>query len=476
MAQEQHLRKHQSEDTDVTFKRNRALGYVVKNLYEHAFASYRGRVFMVKDVIPRRGQRWDYPDDVYARMRRTVEAFKEQWYLPLTPKDLYIIEPTKVYAGLETRTSWFRCDNCGKINRRRSNINFNPRCDDCGKAALVQIPVFLGRPKSADYLTRGPTVDDNDLILSLDNGQCYYQYAKCVPGCSNKYLRLVIKDPRQPIRTLTWQCDAGHEKRLISPKSKFFKYTPVLPGEPVTRGCFVSDAAESEKERVSIEPQFWNPILQYAKDVRFSTLSIYEMTYGYRISGLPIRFRTEQESVWTVFGRKYMTKGFVIDVDSMIYKEARDVLTHLGLKPPEGEEEQKLLVLHTIKHVLLRHISKWTGVEDQRFFGGFIIGGKYKTYESEDIVEEREFKDQVYIYETDFGGTGGCKTLFEDKVRLLNYLDDVKKKVTTCDLECVTGYCRACTYLYHCGFRNQKLNRFAAGPFFGLRSDDFAQV
>jgi len=456
--------------------RTRSQGVVVKNMFEHAFVSYRGMVFWVSDVVERRGSRWSIPPDVYGRIRERIEAFGEGWHLPLNPTKLTIVEPAKVIANLSDKTFWFRCDRCGQVNRRPSFRNFNPSCDNpnCGaRYMLVQVPVFVGRPRNLQVTSQqAPTMDDDELVKGMHDGAIYRQYVQC-RSCGTKYMHLEPADKREPIGSLRWICPrCGNTTRLQAPHSKFLKFIPVLPSEAITRPNFISDSREKQVIE-TIDPTYWRSIIRGATSLRFSSLNVYEMTYGYKISGYPIRFHTDDETTWTVFARRFHTTGFAIDVSSSVYPEADKILRDLSLKRPEAEKDFRTLVLHTIKHSLLRHLSAWTGIEDSKFHGGFIVGGQYTYYDEDETPQTSSVADQVFVFDTEYGGTGACKTLRDDKRRLLSWLDDARKRLKNCDMDCKVGYCKACIYLNHCGFQNKRLMRYAAAPFFGLSSEDF---
>ena len=210
------------------------------------------------------------------------------------------------------------------------------------------------------------------------------------------------------------------------------------------------------------------------REIKFGRLDVTEITYGYYIKA---KYGKEGAKHWDptrskYFGRNMTTEGFSFYLDDSIFNNALQIATQKNYSKfiPQSNSQEELVeiqnnlrqaVMHTLKHALLSRLPYLIGLEPNK------VSGSYDFVEVSDSERNTGAKNVVYIYDSEMGGTGATKTLFEDQLLLLRWLDSARYAVRNCPSgSCKNGFCRRCLYIENCGEINLNLNRYLASPIF----------
>ena len=457
--------------------RPRALGYCVRKLYPKAFVSYRGLFFLITGVEETDDSRFPIPEDIYDRLKQKMILSEGRLItvLPENAENVTVKVPSKVHArfyddedrqrsgfGLE----WFFCHKCGRVTQKFHPTRDVRKCPECG-GEMDQAPIFTPRSKIPLERQRRPRDVEREALKCIGHIRWQFICDKCKQeGKQKPFRKLRMLDPAEPINSLTWVCPThGYDEqknKMWAPRGRGVTYRPVYPSEGLTKSLTVSDVRELHPEKSECIPKdYWEQFIPMAVDIKYSNqLEVYELTYGFLVGEFPFIFSESLER-FIVFGRKFLTQGFVVEFTPQIFKEVEAVVEkkYVGY----GEEYTRLkqmvkdermlrkYVLHTIKHALLAALPRYTGLEPQKFFGSFDVE-----------------TNKVYIYDSEMGGTGGCKTIKDDVDEFQRYLEFVRSNlIAGCPNECRWA-CKRCLFIENCGEANKSINRHLVGPVFNV--------
>lgn len=447
---------------------SRSEGFAVTKLFENAYVSYKGRFYRVDSIVDK-GQIAEITKEVYNRMRRRLELLEsdvgQDFRLPEYPdvrfdsnmsegelmeefgkrqkffnEKMRIKKIGKVICRIDKELDYFYCKNCGWMTKHSTGYEHNFRCMKCG-SIMIQAPLFVLWNAPSSTRAR-PT---QEIIRSISMSKC----TQC-----GEWMHLKSENPKQPVSSMKYFCPkCDYQRRLFAPRN----YIPAFPAESFKRSISVSTAQIMTEDLKKLSHD--GLLSSYIENISYvSEVKIYQITFGYTVGSYGFGVTKRFENGVT-FGREFPTEGILIQLKPEFFEICKENMREIFIKdieefnkfekdlnkfPELYEDQLKRWILHSLSHAFLVMLPIKTGLELNKF--GY-------TYDLD--------TNKVILFDDEFGGLGGCKTLSEDKEIFLDFIALVKRTIERCDCR---HRCKKCIVIPRCGEINQALNRHLLGP------------